>query len=172
MSNKLKTQKQQYPTARITADEHQTNIELNECDLDDLKKIFSSESKMFVDKNLFDLSSFHINSCEESSGKEDIINSSISTIADLKPKDPIEVYLVKHLIYLHSIINVKTNQIAKSNNISPGDITAIHKFITLFNNTVTTFSKYKRGAKQTITVEHLNVSDGSQAVIGSIEQRK
>jgi hypothetical protein len=45
------------------------------------------------------------------------------------------------------------------------------KLLRLHNETLETLNRYRRGGEQKVVVQHVNVSDGGQAIVGNIEGR-
>jgi len=45
------------------------------------------------------------------------------------------------------------------------------KLLRLHNETIEALSRYRRGGEQKVVVQHVNVNNGGQAIVGNVEAR-
>ncbi|WP_417463246.1 hypothetical protein [Kordiimonas sp.] len=95
----------------------------------------------------------------------------VSIVNELAPRDPVERMLAVQMAATH----VATIRSARSMAYS-GSLAARQAHYTGFNKLARTFAaqvealrKHRNGGKQTVTVQHVNVSDGGQAIVGNVE---
>jgi hypothetical protein len=103
-----------------------------------------------------------------------IINKINGALLSLAPKDEIEGMLCSRLLVLHDqymgfmsrvTTNVQTNAEIDLN------INRATKLMRLWNETLDALSKHRRKGEQKVTVQHVNVNNGGQAVVnGQLNQ--
>lgn len=100
-------------------------------------------------------------------------NAIVDALSALKPQDEFEGMLVTQLVALH-FQSMNYLSTSSSKNMSP-QIKEMHinratKLGRLFNEKLETLQKYRRKGTQQVIVQHVNVQNGAQAVIGDIHQ--
>jgi hypothetical protein len=89
----------------------------------------------------------------------------------LKPKDPLEAIMLKQILMTHTVINkffIGTVLIEQSTTGKDLNIGRATKLIKSFNAQIQAYIKYTKGGHQKVTVQHVSVSEGSQAIIGNV----
>ena len=109
-------------------------------------------------------------------GEEELltkVNASFSVFTGMKPKDSIEAMMITQMIALHemtllaserSLLKEQPDEFVELN------VNRVTKLCRSHASLVEAFNKYRTKGQQKITVQHVNVNDGGQAVIGDINQ--
>lgn len=98
------------------------------------------------------------------------INGIINTLLASKPKDAIEGMLLARLLVLHNNYMEYMSQAIStegSHQVLDLRLNRSMKLMRLFNETLDTLNRHRRKGKQKITVQHVHVNDGGQAIVGS-----
>jgi hypothetical protein len=130
-----------------------------------------SENSSLLEKSLKDLIYFYSNYSENPDCIEENTNFNLSIMDSIKPQDPLGAIMLKQILMTHSVINKYFSSAVMATQTSTGkdiNISRVTKLIRSFNAQVCTYIKYTRGGHQRVTVQHINVSDGSQAIIGNV----
>ncbi|MBO9432571.1 hypothetical protein J7394_00030 [Ruegeria sp. R13_0] len=95
----------------------------------------------------------------------------MSIISDLGPQDAIERMLAVQLAATHIATIRQAGWLAGSENQMQldGRGNGYNKLARTFAAQVETLRKHRNGGKQTVTVQHVNVEDGGQAIVGNVE---
>lgn len=133
-----------------TSDEQQANALLSHC-LKPLKADEASDEHPANDERTFML----------------------SVIRDLAPRDPVERMLAVQMAATHVATIRSARWLANIQNIpqAQAHYTGFNKLARTFAAQVDTLRKHRNGGKQTVTVQHVNVSDGGQAIVGHVKAR-
>lgn len=98
-------------------------------------------------------------------------NMTIAMLHELEPRDAIEVMLITQLICVHNMVT-KTLDLANWPNQTFEKKDAYSnqaiKLMRLFMQQMATFKNYRQKSQQNVTVEHVNVHEGGQAIVGSV----
>lgn len=115
------------------------------------------------------LLSLAINAAPVSPGNNtaDEANALMATLLSLKPQDEIESMMITRLVVLHKN---SMNIMAKAWQTDRVDFASSYtnsatKLMRCYNETLETLNRYRRKGEQKITVQHVNVSDGGQAIV-------
>jgi len=95
--------------------------------------------------------------------------ATINALVSMNPKDIIEGQLCARLLVLHnqymqfmgSVANPEQTIVGIDLNINRGT-----KLMRLYNETLDALNKHRRKGEQTVTVQHVNVGNGGQAIVG------
>lgn len=100
------------------------------------------------------------------------LNAILDTLYAMKPNDEIEGMLITRLIALHFQIT-KQMQALSLNDLTSEQVDSLinrsTKLTRLYNETVDTLSRYRRKGEQKVVVQHVNVNDGGQAMVGNFQ---
>ena len=100
------------------------------------------------------------------------LNAILDTLYAMKPNDEIEGMLITRLIALHFQIT-KQMQALNLNGLTPEQVDSLinrsTKLTRLYNETVDTLSRYRRKGEQKVVVQHVNVNNGGQAMVGNFQ---
>lgn len=95
----------------------------------------------------------------------------LSVVRDLAPRDAIERMLAVQIAATHVATIRAGGWLSRSENLAQGQThsTAYTKLARTFAAQVEALRKHRNGGKQTVTVQHVNVSDGGQAIVGNVQ---
>jgi hypothetical protein len=101
------------------------------------------------------------------------LNASFSVFTGMQPKDSIEAMMITQMIALHEMALRESERALLKE--QPDEFVEKHinratKLCRSHASLVEAFNKYRTKGQQKITVQHVNVNDGGQAVIGDINQ--
>jgi hypothetical protein len=131
-----------------TSDEMQANAFLSHC-LKPLKADEASDEHPGNDERIFML----------------------SVIRDLAPRDPVERMLAVQMAATHVATIRAGRWMATSDNLPQvqAHYTGFNKLARTFAAQVEALRKHRTGGEQRVTVQHVNVSDGGQAIVGNVQ---
>ncbi len=95
----------------------------------------------------------------------------LSIVRDLAPRDAVERMLAVQMASTHVAVIRSGRWMATSDNLPQVEAhtTGFNKLARTFAAQVEALQKHRRGGKQTVVVQHVNVADGGQAIIGHVE---
>lgn len=118
--------------------------------------------------------------CFNTSGKDikvhtaDMVNESAGVLLSLAPKDEIEGMLCTRLLVLHDQAMQYMARAAAPEQTHAGidlNINRATKLMRLYNETLDALNKHRRKGEQKVTVQHVNVNNGGQAIVnGQLNQ--
>ena len=97
----------------------------------------------------------------------------LSIIGDLEPRDAVERMLAVQMAATHVAIVRSGRWLAFSEQTPQAQVhyTGFNKLLGTFSKQVETLRKYRNGGEQKVTVQHVNVSEGGQAIVGNIQTK-
>jgi hypothetical protein len=100
------------------------------------------------------------------------LNFLVAVIKDIKPRDQLETMLASHMAVVHVAIMTFARRLANVENIPQLDSAerAFNKLLRTFAMQLEALKRYRAGGEQKITVQHVTVSDGGQAIVGNVTQ--
>jgi hypothetical protein len=103
---------------------------------------------------------------------EDDLNFMVSVIKGIEPKDQIETMLAAQMAGIHNAIMTFTRRLANVENIPQQDSAerALNKLARTFVSQMEALKRYRTGGEQKVTVQHVSVSEGGQAIVGNVTQ--
>jgi len=95
----------------------------------------------------------------------------LSTVRDIAPRDAVERMLAIQMAATHVATIRSARWLANAENIPQvqAHYTGYNKLARTFSTQVEALRKHRNGGKQTVTVQHVNVSDGGQAIVGNVQ---
>ncbi len=95
----------------------------------------------------------------------------LSVVRDLAPRDAVERMLAVQMAATHVATIRSARWLANTENIPQvqAHYTGFNKLARTFAAQVEALRKHRTGGKQTVTVQHVNVSDGGQAIVGNVK---
>lgn len=95
----------------------------------------------------------------------------LSIIRDLAPRDAVERMLAVQMAATHVATIRSARWLAHIENIpqAQAHYTGFNKLARTFAAQVEALRKHRTGGKQTVVVQHMNVSDGGQAIVGNVQ---
>jgi hypothetical protein len=101
---------------------------------------------------------------------EQELNFMISIIKGIAPKDELETLLATQMAAVHTLILAYARQLANTSTVPQQDCAerTLNKLARTFAAQVETLKHYRTGGEQKVTVHHVNVSEGGQAIVGNV----
>ena len=100
-------------------------------------------------------------------------NAALATILEIDPQDSIELMLATQMTTVHNMAMEMSRRAMHSEQTLEGvelNINFAKKLMRTFSTQVETLNKYRTKGQQKITVQHVNVNEGGQAIVGDINQ--
>ena len=133
-----------------------------------LTNLFGGGTREFSDTMLRNC----LNLSGNKSGLENDRNDAIAIVDGIAPRDGIEAMLATQMAATHIALIRHSASLACSN--APQNIDMNEKIFNKLARTFTTqmeaLRKHRNGGKQTVTVQHVNVEDGGQAIVGNVSR--
>jgi hypothetical protein len=100
------------------------------------------------------------------------INFMLSVIKNIHPRDAIEAMLVAQMAAVHMSMMTFVDEFARLGNTPQQEMAerAMNKLSRTFATLVGALKHYRTGGEQKLTVHHVSVSDGGQAIVGTVTQ--
>ena len=101
------------------------------------------------------------------------LNASFSILTGMKPKDSIEAMMITQMIALHEMALLSSERALlteQPDEFVEQNVNRATKLCRSYASLVESFNKYRTKGQQKITVQHVNVNDGGQAVIGDVNK--
>ncbi|MDB5243568.1 MAG: hypothetical protein JWP57_4193 [Spirosoma sp.] len=94
----------------------------------------------------------------------------LSIIRDLAPKDAVERMLAVQMAATHVATIRSARWLSNTQNVPQvqAHYTGFNKLTRTFAAQVEALRKHRNGGEQRVTVQHVNVSDGGQAIVGNV----
>ena len=100
------------------------------------------------------------------------VNAGISFIAELDPGDSVEFLLASQMFAIHQLsmeMSPRALRIARDIEYAEKNVNHVTKLMRTFTAQVETLNKYRTKGQQKITVQHVNVNEGGQAIVGDVQ---
>jgi hypothetical protein len=96
----------------------------------------------------------------------------LAVIKDVKPKDQIEAMLAAQMAATHMAILKFAQLLGQAQTIQQLDsyTRAFNQLQRTFTAQMEAFKRYRTGGEQKVTVQHVSVSEGGQAIVGNVTQ--
>ena len=98
------------------------------------------------------------------------LNFALSVIADIKPKDQLEAMLAAQMACVHIASMTFARRMNHTDTIPQQDSAekAYNKLLRTFTSQMEALRKYRTGGEQKVTVHHVQVNEGGQAIVGNV----
>jgi hypothetical protein len=132
-----------------------------------LEKAFGSKNAVFVDGLIGQIVNI---SSQGSKPNEKGIAFVASIIASIEPRDEIEALLAAQMAAVHNASMTFARRLAHVDNIHQQDSAerAFNKLCRTFAAQLEALKRYRTGGTQKMTVEHVHVHPGAQAIVGEV----
>jgi len=99
------------------------------------------------------------------------LNFMLSVVKGVEPKDQMEAMLAAQMAAVHMATMTFARRLAHVDNIPQQDSAerAFNKLARTFTTQVEALKRYRTGGHQKVTVEHVTVNAGGQAIVGNVE---
>jgi hypothetical protein len=136
---------------------------------DATEKIFGSQSPA-VNEGLFLQCFVGLSEEERSSGGQDRRGFMPAIVREIAPRDGIERMLAVQMATTHVALIRQGQRLANAEQLPQFEAheRGYNKLARTFAAQVEALRKYRNGGQQTVTVQHVNVSDGGKAIVGDV----
>jgi len=103
---------------------------------------------------------------------EDALNFMLSVVTGIKPKDQVEAMLAAQMAAIHRTTMTFARRLANVETIAQQDSAerALNKLARTFAMQIEALKRYRTGGEQKVTVHHVSVNEGGQAIVGNVNQ--
>jgi len=103
---------------------------------------------------------------------EDAINFALAVIAGVKPKDEIETLLATQMSAIHCAMIEQTGRMNRAEYLPQMEAAerAVNRLGRTFVAQMEALKRYRTGGEQKVTVHHVTVNEGGQAIVGTVER--
>jgi len=100
------------------------------------------------------------------------INFAFDVVEGVKPRDQLETLLAVQMAAIHMATITFARKLAHVENIQQQDSAerALNKLARTFATQMETLKRYRTGGEQKVTVHHVTVNEGGQAIVGTVER--
>jgi hypothetical protein len=101
------------------------------------------------------------------------LNFMLAVIKGIEPKDQVEAMLAAQMAAVHNATMTFARRLAHVETLPQQDSAerAFNKLARTFAAQVEALKRYRTGGEQKVTVQHVTVNEGGQAIVGNIEGR-
>ena len=136
---------------------------------EDMMRALGTDSQEFMDGVLRQLTN------AASPGKdadEEAINFGLAVIAGVEPKDELETMLAMQMVAVHMATMTFTRRLAHVETLDQqhGSERALNKLARTFAMQLEALKRYRTGGEQKVVVQHVNVNEGGQAIVGTVDR--
>jgi hypothetical protein len=130
-----------------------------------LREAFGSTSDEFVKGLILQLDNAR-------SRQDPDLNFALSVIKNLKPNDQLETMLAAQMVATHMATMMFASRLARANNVEQFESAerAYNKLARTYVAQMEALKRYRTGGEQKVTVQHVSVNDGGQAIVGDVVQ--
>ncbi|RYH06528.1 hypothetical protein [Tropicimonas sp. IMCC6043] len=146
------------------------NLNVTQHSDDALQRIYGSESEA-VNEGLFMQGYMTLKTEEVQPGTKDMRGFLPAIVRDIAPRDGIERMLAVQMATTHVAMIRQGGRMANAEQLPQFEAheRAYNKLARTYAVQVEALRKHRSGGKQTVTVQHVSVSDGGQAIVGNVE---
>jgi hypothetical protein len=103
----------------------------------------------------------------------DDLNFLLSVVSDIEPRDQVDTMRTAQMAAVHTATMTFANRLKQVVTIEQQDSAekAFNKLTRTFTSQMEALRKYRHGGEQKVTVQHVNVNDGGQAVVGNVSTK-
>jgi hypothetical protein len=124
-----------------------------------------------ADLDFFDGLALHLVNASKGQGSpEQAFNFMLSVIRGIEPRDQIEAMLAAQMAAVHMASMTFARRLAHVENIPQQDSAerAFNKLTRTFAAQVEALKRYRSGGEQKMTIQHVHVAEGGQAIVGNV----
>jgi hypothetical protein len=98
------------------------------------------------------------------------LNFVLAMVKGIAPKDEIEAMLAVQMAAVHNATMTFAGRLARADNVAQQDIAerAFNKLARTFAVQMEALKRYRTGGEQRVTVQHVTVNEGGQAIVGAV----
>jgi hypothetical protein len=100
------------------------------------------------------------------------LNFMLAVVKGIKPRDQLEAMLAAQMAAVHTATMQFSRKLAEAEYLEHRDSAerTLNKLMRTFVTQMEALKRYRTGGEQTVTVQHVNVSEGGQAIVGNVTQ--
>ena len=100
------------------------------------------------------------------------INFALAVISGVEPKDELETLLGLQMVSVHLATMTFTRRLAHVETIAQQDSAerALNRLMRTYVAQLEALKRYRTGGEQKVLVQHVNVNDGGQAIVGTVDR--
>jgi hypothetical protein len=119
------------------------------------------------------LKTLHGNEAGDAGEASDERKFMLSVVKETVPRDAVERMLAVQMAATHVATIRTAGMLARADMLPQYEAydRAFNKLTRTFTSQVEALRKYRNGGRQTVTVQHVNVEDGGQAIVGNVKAR-
>lgn len=104
--------------------------------------------------------------------KDSNLNFMLSVVADIEPKDHLEAMLATQMAAVHMATMTFARRLNHVETVPQQDSAekTLNKLARTFATQMEALKRYRTGGEQKVTVEHVTVNKGGQAIVGNVSQ--
>jgi peptidyl-tRNA hydrolase len=98
-------------------------------------------------------------------------NAMLAAVTEIKPSDTTELMLATQMVAIHELameFSKRALIVSQSVESANSNISRVTKLMRTYTAQVEALSKYRTKGQQKITVQHVNVENGGQAIVGDV----
>jgi hypothetical protein len=101
---------------------------------------------------------------------EKATNAMIAGIAAMRPRDEAEAMLIAQMIATHELAMTFARRLKRIENIPQQDsaVNGLTKLTRTYTAQMEALKRYRSGGEQKMTVQHVHVAEGGQAIVGNV----
>jgi hypothetical protein len=94
----------------------------------------------------------------------------LSVVKGIQPKDQLETMLAAQMAAVHSLTMTYARRLANAEALPQQESAerTLNKLARTFTAQVEALKRYRTGGEQKVTVEHVTVNEGGQAIVGNV----
>ena len=106
-------------------------------------------------------------------GQEDALNAMIAFVRGVGPRDSLEATLATQMAATHALTMNFARRLNNAKNVEQQDSAerALNKLARTFTTQMEALKRHRTGGQQKMTVEHVHVHEGGQAIVGHVEHK-
>ena len=105
---------------------------------------------------------------------QEAVNYALAVIAGARPQDELETMLVAQMAAIHCTTMTFARRLNHVESIEQQNSAerTLNKLARTFTTQLEALKRYRTGGEQKVVVQHVNVNDGGQAIVGTVERAK
>ncbi len=109
-------------------------------------------------------------SAKDGKFSEDDLNFMLAVIKGIEPRDQVESMLAAQMAAIHMMTMIFAGRLARAETLPQQDSAerAFNKLARTFVAQVEALRRHRTGGEQKVTVEHVTVNEGGQAIVGNV----
>jgi hypothetical protein len=137
-------------------------------DSDNVRKMFGTSNEQFSEGLAGQLLNI-VTQGQETNSKT--LSAAGAMMAGIGPRDELEALLALQMLAIHNATMTFARKLAHVETITQQDSAerALNKLTRTFTMQMQALQKYRSGGKQKVTVKHVHVNEGGQAIVGNVE---